>query len=259
MNSSPIALRFSSGSVTPGELREEPVGGLHVDQRHAEVAREGLLDLLGLALAVQPVVDEDAGELVPHGAVHEQRRDGSSRRRRRARRGPRRRRPASRIRRDLLVDDVRRRPVGQQPAAVVRGTASSRPGRGACASTSGWNWTREQRRARGSSIAATGIASVVAVTRKPSGRPRSRRRRGSSTPCRSAGRSLQQHARLAARAARCRRTRGRPVAATSPPERLRHQLVPVADAEDRHAELEHAGVDCGRVRARTRSPDRRTG
>jgi hypothetical protein len=55
MNSSPIVLRFVSGSVTPARLREEAVAGLHVHERHVEVPSERLLDLLGLALASQPV------------------------------------------------------------------------------------------------------------------------------------------------------------------------------------------------------------
>jgi hypothetical protein len=40
-----------------------------------EVAVERLDDLVRLALAQEPVVDEDARELVPDGLVHEERRD----------------------------------------------------------------------------------------------------------------------------------------------------------------------------------------
>jgi hypothetical protein len=39
------------------------------------VPAEGLPNLLGLALSQQPMVDEDAGELVPDGLVNERRRD----------------------------------------------------------------------------------------------------------------------------------------------------------------------------------------
>ena len=46
-----------------------------VDERHAEVAAEGLDHLRGLVLAEQAVVDEDAGELVADRLVDEQRRD----------------------------------------------------------------------------------------------------------------------------------------------------------------------------------------
>ena len=75
MNSSPIALRFSSGSVDAGELREEPLLGVDVHERHVEVALEGLDDLERLVLAQQPVVDEDARELVADRLVDEQRGD----------------------------------------------------------------------------------------------------------------------------------------------------------------------------------------
>ena len=76
MNSSPIALRFSSGSATPVEPREEPLLRVDVDERHVEVALEGLDDLRRLVLAQQAVVDEDADELVADRFVHEQRGDG---------------------------------------------------------------------------------------------------------------------------------------------------------------------------------------
>ena len=71
-------LALGLGIGHPGELREEPVLGLHVDERHVEVPRERLLDLLGLPLAVQPVVDEHAGQLVADRAVDEQRRHAES-------------------------------------------------------------------------------------------------------------------------------------------------------------------------------------
>ena len=74
MNCSPMMRRFCSGSVTPCERGQEPVGGVDVAQRHLEVVVERLDHLLGLVLAQQAVVDEHAGELVADGAVHEQRR-----------------------------------------------------------------------------------------------------------------------------------------------------------------------------------------
>ena len=80
--------------MTPGEPREEPVRGLHVHERHLEVPAERLLDLLGLALAVQAVVDEHARELVADRPVHEERRHRGVDAAARARTAPRRRRPA---------------------------------------------------------------------------------------------------------------------------------------------------------------------
>jgi hypothetical protein len=68
----PLPLRVPDA----GQLREEAVLRLHVHERHAEVQPERLLHLLRLPLAVQAVVDEDARELIPHGAIHEEGRDG---------------------------------------------------------------------------------------------------------------------------------------------------------------------------------------
>src|SRR6185437_5940550 len=51
-----LPLRLGVGDAR--EPRQEPIGGLHVDQWDSEMAREGLLDLLRLALAVQAVIDE---------------------------------------------------------------------------------------------------------------------------------------------------------------------------------------------------------
>ena len=71
MKVSPMALRLASGSVTPSRTPEEAVGRLHVDEVDVELAAEGLLDLVGLARAHEPGVDEDTGELVADGPVHE--------------------------------------------------------------------------------------------------------------------------------------------------------------------------------------------
>ena len=76
MNSSPTIFRFSSGSSTPSRRRQEALLRLDVHERHVEVTAEGLHDLLGLVLAEEAVVDEDARELVADRLVHEQRGDG---------------------------------------------------------------------------------------------------------------------------------------------------------------------------------------
>ena len=75
MNSSPIRFRFSSGSATPSSRARNRSCACDVDERHVEVAAEGLHHLLRLVLAQQAVVDEDARELVADGLVHEERRD----------------------------------------------------------------------------------------------------------------------------------------------------------------------------------------
>ena len=76
MNSSPMALRLSSGSVMPSRLLEEAVGGVDVDELDALVALEGLDDLLALAQAHEAGVDEDAGELGADGLVDQGGGDG---------------------------------------------------------------------------------------------------------------------------------------------------------------------------------------
>ena len=69
-----LALLFGVGDA--GELVEEAVGGVDVDELDLEVAAEGVDDALGLFAAQEAVVDEDAGELVADGAVDEGGGDG---------------------------------------------------------------------------------------------------------------------------------------------------------------------------------------
>ena len=57
-----------------GERGREPVGAFDVHQLDPGGGDEVVLDLLGLALAQQPVVDEDAGQPVADGALHDRRR-----------------------------------------------------------------------------------------------------------------------------------------------------------------------------------------
>ena len=72
MNASPIRRRFSSGSDAV-ELVEKPILRVDMNERHMEVLVKGLDDLQGLVLAQQPMVDEDACELVADRPVDEQR------------------------------------------------------------------------------------------------------------------------------------------------------------------------------------------
>ena len=64
MKSAPIVLRFVSGSATPASASRKSSARVDVDERDVVVAAEQRHDLLRLVLAHQPVVDEDAGELV---------------------------------------------------------------------------------------------------------------------------------------------------------------------------------------------------
>ena len=118
MNSVPISLRLASGSVTPASRSQEP--GLRVDgdQRDLEGVAERGDDLLPLALAHQPVVDEHAGQLVADRAVHEQRRDRGVDAAREAADRP----PVADLGadpRDLLIDDRGRAPASLGAADVL--------------------------------------------------------------------------------------------------------------------------------------------
>ena len=75
MNSRPMILRFCSGSVTPASAARNRSAASTTLQPDAGRRDVVLLDLLGLARPQQPVVDEDAGELVADGPVHQRRRD----------------------------------------------------------------------------------------------------------------------------------------------------------------------------------------
>ena len=70
-----MILRFSSGSETPGERVEELLLGVHDLEVDAGGGHEVALDLLGLALAHQPVVDVHAGQPVADRALHDGRGD----------------------------------------------------------------------------------------------------------------------------------------------------------------------------------------
>jgi hypothetical protein len=57
-----------------GQLGKELIAGIDVNHFHAQAAREGLHHLFCFAQPQQPVVDENAGELVADGAVDQRRR-----------------------------------------------------------------------------------------------------------------------------------------------------------------------------------------
>ena len=206
-----------------------------------------LLDLLGLARPQQPVVDEDAGELVADRPVHQRRGDRRVDPAGQRRRSPARRRPVARIAAtcsSMMLAEVQ---VGSMPAMSCRNRSSIRCPCGVCA-TSGWNCTPGPPVRRRPRTRPPGARALRAVTVKPVGRHASRSRRGSS--------------RRSARA-------GSPPSSTPPSpvdgqrgaaelalagvrhlaaQRLRHRLEAVADAEHRHAGVEQRRVDLGRPR-----------
>ena len=76
MNSRADDLALLLGVGDPGERGEELLAGVDDDEVDAGRRDEVLLDLLGLAVAQQPVVDEHAGQLVADGLLHQGRGDG---------------------------------------------------------------------------------------------------------------------------------------------------------------------------------------
>ena len=156
MNSSPIDLALLLGlGRRPRAGRGSAPARVDVDERDVEVAAEGLDHLLGLVLAQQAVVDEDARELVADRLVHEQRRDGGVDAAREAAdhalRADLRADPL-----DLLLDHGGRRPRRAARRRRRRGSSSGPPARAACGRPRGGTG-RRRAAAPASSKAAIGV------------------------------------------------------------------------------------------------------
>ncbi len=209
-----MTLRFSSGSATPASAAEEPLGGVDDLELDAGRGDEVALDLLGLARAQQPVVDEHAGQLVAHRALHERGRDGAVD----AARQPADHQPVADLGPDpldLLVDDAARRPVGLDAGAALEEVREH---------------LLAERRVPDLGVPLHAEQAALAGARTPPperstwppprGSPRGRRRRcrrGSSTPTAAPGwpcRSTESSARTSIVVPPYSR---RPVCATSPP------------------------------------------
>ncbi len=70
-----MILRLVSGSDWPSKLAQEQFGFVGVDQRDVVVVAEHGDDFVGLVLAQQAVIDEDAGQLIADGFVDQDRGD----------------------------------------------------------------------------------------------------------------------------------------------------------------------------------------
>ena len=171
MNSRPMILRLVLGVADAGERgRGSAPARRRRTSRTPVAATKSRLDLLALALAQQAVVDEDAGQLVADGPLHERRGDRRVDAAGQPADRPGRRRSASRIAVDLLLDDrCRWSSPAAMPATSCRKCSSTcwpcggvhRP-RGATA--------RRRAAARRSSKAATGAPAVDASDREALGR-----------------------------------------------------------------------------------------
>ena len=234
-----MILRFCSGSVTPASCVEEALLGVDHAQVDVEVLAEDRRDLLALALAQQAVVDEDAGQPVADRAVDQRRRDATSRRRPTARRSRgRRRRPA---RGSARPPRRRTTPSSSRPRAPQtpnRKLPSSSAPRGVC-TTSGWNCTPWIARAGVREPRQHGSCRDSPMCAKPGGSALDAVAVRHPDRELLAGRDRAEHA----LAACSTRTVARPYSRLSAgvdlaAEQPRRELRAVADAEDRHAELE---------------------
>ncbi len=68
-----MILRLASGSVTPWRRSRKRSSASTATRGTLNVSLKAFTDLLALALAHEPVVDEHAGELVAHGSMNQQR------------------------------------------------------------------------------------------------------------------------------------------------------------------------------------------
>ena len=129
------------GVADPGERVEEDVGGVDGDEAHAGGGDVVLLDLLALALAQQPVVDEHRGQLVADGLVHERGRDGRVDAARERRRCTRAEPTCSRMRATCSAMTLPRVPVGGDAGGAVQEVLDAPAGRTSECLTSGCHCT----------------------------------------------------------------------------------------------------------------------
>ena len=234
-----LALRLGIGDA--GEPGQEPLLGAHVDERHVEVAAEGLDDLLRLVGAHQPVVDEHAGQLVADRLVDEQRRHG---------RVDATREPA---------DDALRADLGPDPLDLLLDHGGGRPRR-----RSAGDLVEEVLqdllpvgRVDDLGVELDGVEAAARVLER---RDRRRRRRGGDAgagrrrrdgvavahPDDLVRREVVEERRLAERRLGLA-VLGDVVRLDVPAEVARHHLHPVTDPERRDPELEHVGVHLRRA------------
>ena len=216
-----------------GQPVEEQVGGVDEVERQLQLLAEALLDLVGLVVAQQPVVDEDAGQPIADRAVDQHRRD----RRVDAARQPAdhlaRRRPAPDAL-GRLFDERGNRPVAACSRRRRRRSCAGSRRRGRCARPRDGTAARRATRS-GASIAAIGAVALVAATANPGGtaatsspwlaQTRSSSGTSAKEPRRGAAVAGDAHERVAELAM------ARPAHFAA--EHVGHQLHAVADAEHR--------------------------
>ena len=247
-------MRFSSGSSTPASRARKRSCASTCTSGTWKWPPNVSTTCAASSLPQQPVVDEDARELVADRLVHEQRRDrGVDAARERAEDAL-----AADLRADpldLLLDHGGGRPGRRRAGDAVEEVLQQLLCRAACARPRGGTG-RRRGRARGSSNAAIGVDGEPATTRAPVGRRDDRV-------------AVAHPDRLLARRGRRRARRlgaqlglaelGDAGAVDAAAEVVRHQLHAVADAERRHAELEERRDRRAARRRRRPTPGRRRG
>ena len=242
MNSSPIDLPLLLRVVDALEPREEPLLRVDVHERHVEVAAERLDHLLGLVLAQQAVVDEDARELVADRLVHEQRGDrrvdAAGQRAEHALAADLRADPL-----DLLLDHRGRRPGRRRAGDVVEEVLQHvLPVRRV--HDLGVELDAVERRARRPRTRRSASTASRRRRARPSGGAVTESRWLIQTVC-SAGRPANSAPAPAVELGLAELGDAGPVDRAA--ELQRHQLHAVADAERRDAELEQLRVDARRA------------
>ena len=229
--------------MTPASASRNRVRGVDDLERDPGRGDEVALDLLGLALTQQPVVDEHAGELVADRTLHERGRD-------------RRVHPAGETaddalaadlradRVDLLVDDVGGGPGRLEPGDVVEEVLEDAPDRARCAGPRGGTALRRAARLA-SSKRRDRRRPPTGGDDEPLGRARTPSRRGDiHTDC-SRGQAARRAASRVDHAKRRTAELGQPGLRDRAAQRQGHRLEAVADAERGDAGLEEAGSTCG--------------
>jgi len=134
-----MILRLVSGSETPASSPRKQVARLHVDQGDVVVVAEQGHHLLGLVVAQQAGVDEDAGQLIANGLMDEDSGDGGVHPAGQAADHP----ALTHLGADLgdhLLTERGHGPVAGQACDLV-GEVAQHLGAAGVWATSGWNWT----------------------------------------------------------------------------------------------------------------------
>jgi hypothetical protein len=244
MNSSPMALRLSSGSVTPASLSKKRSAARTWISSMPWWRSEGLDHLVAFVLAHQAGVDEHAGELVADRLVHQGGGDRGVHATGQGADDP----AVTDLGADLAATWVSMKlaivHAGGCSRRRRRGSARAQPGRAGCGPPRGGT-ARRGCVGRGSRWPPPGIGGGC----RGDGEPLGGRHDGVEVahPHRLVGReaSAEQHTPNGSDDVSSVRPYSPTAGVDGAAELLGHQLGAVTDAEDRDAQVVHPGVDAG--------------